>query len=56
MKGFRNGRTTSIMVSHSMDSILTLCQRAAWLDHGVVRAVGPAAEVVAEYRRAQPGG
>jgi ABC-type polysaccharide/polyol phosphate transport system ATPase subunit len=55
MKGFRNGKTTSILVSHSMESILTLCQRAAWLDHGTVRAIGPASDVVAEYRRAQSG-
>jgi ABC-2 type transport system ATP-binding protein len=55
MRSFRNGHTTSILVSHSMDTIQTLCERAAWLDHGTVRAVGPASEVVAEYRRAQAG-
>ena len=55
MKRFRNGNTTSIMVSHSMDSIMNLCERVAWLDHGTVRAVGPAKEIVAEYRKAQPG-
>jgi len=55
MKGFRNGKTTSIMVSHSMDSVQSLCERAAWLDHGTVRAVGPSIDVVAEYRRAQGG-
>lgn len=55
MKGFRNGKTTSIMVSHSMDSVQSLCERAAWLDHGTVRAVGPSKDVVAEYRRAQAG-
>lgn len=55
MKSFRNGKTTSILVSHSMDSILALCNRAAWLDHGTVRAVGPARDVIAEYRQAQTG-
>ena len=55
MKDFRNGKTTSIIVSHSMDTVLSLCERAAWLDHGTVRTVGPASEVIAEYRRAQSG-
>lgn len=55
MKSFHNGKTTSIIVSHSMDTVLSLCERAAWLDHGTVRSVGPASEVIAEYRRAQAG-
>lgn len=55
MKDFRNGFTASIVVSHSMDTILSLCERAAWLDHGSLRAVGPASEVVAQYRQVQAG-
>lgn len=55
MKGFRTGNTTSILVSHSMDTVQSLCERVLWLDHGTVRALGPASEVVAEYRRAQAG-
>ncbi len=55
MKRFRSGGTTSILVSHSMDSILSLCKRAAWLDHGTIRLVGPASEVVTAYRQAQVG-
>lgn len=55
MKGFRNGKTTSILVSHSMDSVQSLCERVAWLDHGVLRVVGPAGKVIAEYRQAQAG-
>lgn len=53
MVSFRNGLTTSLLVSHSMGTILSLCERAAWLDHGVLRMVGPASEVVAAYRQAQ---
>lgn len=53
MKSFRNRKTTSILVSHSMDSVRSLCERVAWLDHGVLRVVGPASEVIAEYRLAQ---
>ena len=55
MKGFRDGRTTIILVSHSMDSIQSLCERVAWLDHGTIRAIGPASEVIAEYRQSQAG-
>jgi ABC-type polysaccharide/polyol phosphate transport system ATPase subunit len=55
MRKFRSGGTTSIMVSHSMDSVMSLCKRAAWLDHGTVQLVGPADEVVAAYRKAQSG-
>ncbi len=55
MKSFRNGKTTSMLVSHNMDTVLGLCERAAWLDHGAVRVVGPAKDVIAEYRRAQAG-
>ena len=56
MKSFRNGRTTSILVSHSMQSVMTLCSRVAWFDKGAIRAIGPADEVIAEYRKAQVGG
>lgn len=55
MNGFRNGHATSILVSHSMEAVLSLCERAAWLDHGTIRAVGPADEVIAKYRQAQAG-
>jgi len=55
MKEFRNGKTTSILVSHSMETVLSLCERTAWFDHGAIHAVGPSSEVIAEYRRAQAG-
>ena len=55
MNGFRNGKSTSIIVSHSMDTILSMCERAVWLDHGMVRAVGLSSDVIAEYRQAQAG-
>ncbi len=55
MKSFRNGKVTSILVSHSMETIKSLCERVAWLDHGTLRAVGPADEIIAKYREAQVG-
>ncbi|MGE3517493.1 MAG: ABC transporter ATP-binding protein [Vicinamibacterales bacterium] len=45
-----NGRSL-IVVSHSADAIRSLCDRAIWLDHGKVRAAGPADAIVDEYTR-----
>ncbi len=42
--------TTVVLVSHAPSTILEMCTRAAWLDRGDLRAVGPAAEVVEEYQ------
>ena len=53
MENFRAGGTTTIFVSHSMDTVLALCNRVAWLDHGKVCAVGSPTEVVEAYRQAQ---
>lgn len=46
----RHGRTI-LFVSHSMQSIQTLCQRALLLEHGQIEREGNATDVVAEYRR-----
>ena len=40
---------TIVLVSHSLGLVQTLCDEVAWLDHGRLRAVGPAPEVVQEY-------
>ncbi len=50
METFRAAGQTMLMVSHNMNAVLAICQRAAWLDHGRLRAVGPADEVVDRYR------
>jgi ABC-type polysaccharide/polyol phosphate transport system ATPase subunit len=52
---FREQGTTILLVSHSMVAIQDMCQRAAWLDHGKVRASGPAEEVIRAYRKGQAG-
>jgi ABC-2 type transport system ATP-binding protein len=48
---FRSEGTTTLMVSHDLGGLPGMCSRAAWLDGGVVKALGPAAEVVAAYQR-----
>ena len=40
---------TLVFVSHSMEQVRLLCQRAIWLDHGVVRTDGDAEEVAGAY-------
>ena len=50
MATFRGEGQTVILVSHNLNSIATMCQRAAWLDHGRLRAAGPVNDVVAQYQ------
>jgi ABC-type polysaccharide/polyol phosphate transport system ATPase subunit len=45
-----------VMVSHDLNSVATFCDRVVWMDHGQVKQIGPAAEVVAAYTRAMSGG
>lgn len=40
-----------VMVSHDLTSLSKLCQRVIWMDHGAVRADGPAAKLVAAYNQ-----
>jgi len=44
-----------LMVSHSLEAMTRLCHRVAWLDHGELRPLGPAGEVVEAYRLASGG-
>lgn len=44
----KNG-VTLVLVSHSVEDIRDLCQRAIWMQDGRIRADGPADAVVAEY-------
>ena len=43
-----NGKTV-LFVSHNMDLIPRLCQRAILLKHGRIHSAGPASEIVEEY-------
>ncbi|MGW8142786.1 MAG: ABC transporter ATP-binding protein [Anaerolineales bacterium] len=53
MKGFRQQGATIILVSHNMETVLEMCQRAVWLDHGQVKMLGTSEEVVEAYQAAQ---
>lgn len=39
-----------IFVSHDLDLITSLCSRVIWLEKGIIRADGPADEVVSMYK------
>ena len=45
----RQRGVTIVFVSHSLGLVQSLCDRVAWLDHGRLRAEGPAAEVTQAY-------
>ncbi len=40
---------TVVVVSHSMGTMRTFCDRAAWLEHGELQAIGRASEIVDRY-------
>ncbi len=44
----RTGKTI-IFVSHALEAVRGLCSRVIWLDHGRMRADGPATEVIDSY-------
>jgi lipopolysaccharide transport system ATP-binding protein len=49
MKVLLSSGATIIFVSHNAMAIKEICQRAIWLEHGVIRMDGRAAGVVDEY-------
>ena len=50
MEGFRTDQVTSLLVTHSMQTVQALCSRVAWIDHGAIKAVGTPDEVIKAYR------
>src|SRR4051794_40114048 len=40
---------TLVIVSHGLASVRNLCDRVAWLEHGVLKELGPAGDVVDAY-------
>jgi lipopolysaccharide transport system ATP-binding protein len=50
MKSKINSDQSVLFVSHSMGSVVELCQRVIWLEDGVVRALGEPEKVVDAYQ------
>ncbi|MDO5672163.1 MAG: ABC transporter ATP-binding protein [Actinomycetaceae bacterium] len=46
---FKEEGRTVIVVSHGLEQMRTFCDEAAWLEHGVLKDVGPAAQIVDAY-------
>jgi len=47
---------TLVFVTHQLDQVRNLCDRALWLDHGEASAIGDPARVVDDYLQAVSGG
>jgi len=43
------GRVGIVFVSHNLAAVELMCDRAVWLDRGLVRASGPSADVIRAY-------
>ncbi len=52
MDEFRANGTTILLVTHDSKLVTGMCDRAVWLDHGRLRAVGDSQSVVAQYQEA----
>jgi teichoic acid transport system ATP-binding protein len=55
IRELRREAGTVFLVSHSSSTILDTCDRAIWLESGVIRADGPADEIVAKYEAFSKG-
>jgi ABC-2 type transport system ATP-binding protein/lipopolysaccharide transport system ATP-binding protein len=53
---FREGGATVLFVSHNTAQVRNMCTRAAWLEHGELRALGPTTEAAAAYEAFTGGG
>jgi lipopolysaccharide transport system ATP-binding protein len=45
----KRGGTTIVLVSHDLDTVREMCDRAIWLDQGRIQVDGPVAHVIDEY-------
>jgi ABC-2 type transport system ATP-binding protein len=52
---FRNAGRTTVLVTHDMNSVRTMCDRAVWLDHGRLRGTGEPGEIVDGYTESMTG-
>jgi ABC-type polysaccharide/polyol phosphate transport system ATPase subunit len=52
---FRNEGRTIVLVTHAMNTVRDMCDRAIWLTHGVITGEGDPAELVEEYTETMLG-
>ena len=53
---FRNEGRTIVLVTHAMNSVKDMCDRAIWLEHGHLAAEGDPSELVDAYTERMLGG
>ncbi len=56
MSDVAHGGRTIVFVSHQMNQIRRLCEKAFWIDGGSIRQAGPMAQVVGAYEAAMTSG
>ena len=49
MNELLSGGTTLLFVSHSIEQVKRMCQKAIWIDHGEMKMIGNAEEVCNAY-------
>jgi ABC-type polysaccharide/polyol phosphate transport system ATPase subunit len=47
---------TIVFVSHALPNVAEFCDRAAWMENGRIRSIGPAGDVVEQYKAAVHAG
>lgn len=50
LQSFQRKGSTVLMVSHALDTMIGMCDRIAWIDHGKNQKIGEPQEVIAAYR------
>ncbi len=50
LQSFQRKGSTVLMVSHALDTMIGMCDRIAWIDHGKTQKIGEPQEVIAAYR------
>jgi ABC-type polysaccharide/polyol phosphate transport system ATPase subunit len=55
LRDFMNRAKIVIVVGHDLEFLKEFCERVIWLDHGSLRADGPAKDVIDEYVRTVEG-
>ena len=48
---FRLLGSTIVIVSHSMDLVRQICQRACWIDHGKIAFIGTPDDAITAYKQ-----
>ena len=51
IRSFKNKGVTIVLVTHSANDVLDLCERSIWIDQHKVKRDGPSKEIMSEYTK-----